>query len=65
MNKFDHALTNYEVEQMLSGVKGFKGCKAKDEFSGKIKKLECGVINLDNSTGPGTHFTCYYNSPNQ
>ena len=29
-----------------------------------IKPLEYGVINLDNSTGIGTHFTCYINIPN-
>lgn len=47
----------------MRGVKGFKGTLAKDQFIGTIKPLECGVVNLDDSTGPGTHFTCYYNSP--
>ena len=48
---------------MLKHIKGFKKCDAKDTFIGKIKQLESGVVNLDNSTGMGTHFTCYYNRP--
>lgn len=32
-------------------------------FSGKIKPTACGVVNMDLSTGPGTHFTCYFNHP--
>lgn len=56
-------MTNYEVEQALKQIPGFKGTLAKDMFKGKIKPLESGVINLDDSTGPGTHFACYFNSP--
>lgn len=32
-------------------------------FKGSVKALESAVINLDDSTGPGTHFSCYYNDP--
>lgn len=48
---------------MLKGIKGFKGCLPKDLFKGKIKKLESAVVNMDDSTGPGTHFVAYYNNP--
>lgn len=38
---------------------------ARDQYKGKIKETACGVINLDSSSGPGTHFTCFFNSPAQ
>lgn len=31
----------------------------RDKLPKKIKKIECGVINLDNADGPGTHWTAY------
>lgn len=62
MHKF-YPLSNGEVENLLKSIKGFKGVSAKDEFSGPISPLEYGVINIDDSTGPGTHFTAYANRP--
>lgn len=37
----------------------------KDEFSKglKIKSIECSIVNLDDSDGPGTHWVAYYNHP--
>lgn len=38
----------------------FRGVFMKDKLPKKIrKKFESGIINLDNSTGPGTHWTAY------
>ena len=37
----------------------FRGVFMKDQLPKKIKKFECGIINLDNSDGPGTHWTAY------
>lgn len=31
----------------------------KDTLPIKIKKNECGIINLDDESGSGTHWTCY------
>lgn len=31
----------------------------KDHLPKKIRKRECGIINLDSSDGPGTHWTAY------
>lgn len=36
--------------------------RARDEFSGKCP-AGCGIINLDSSKGPGTHFTLWFNYP--
>ena len=42
------------------GVKHFRGIYSRDGLPKKIKK-ECGIINLDDITGPGTHWVCYRN----
>lgn len=63
MHKFQ-PLSNGEVDILLQNVKYFKGTFPKDQFKGKIKPHEYGVINLDDSTGSGTHFTAYANIPN-
>jgi len=62
MNNHDEALTNYDVQKLLKHVVGFKGTLPKDMFKGKIKPFESGVVNMDDSTGPGSHFVCYYNN---
>lgn len=47
----------------MKDVKGFRGVFTSDLLPKKIKKFESGIINLDISTGPGTHWVCYYNDP--
>ena len=42
------------------GIKHFRGIYSRDGLPNKIRK-ECGVINLDDMTGPGTHWVCYRN----
>ncbi|HRP36661.1 MAG TPA: hypothetical protein PLS50_02520 [Candidatus Dojkabacteria bacterium] len=44
---------------------GFKETSPRDYYKGKIKDIELGVINMDKSTGPGTHFIAYFNSPDR
>ena len=45
------------------GIKHFRGIYSRDGLPCKIKK-ECGIINLDDITGPGTHWVCYRNITN-
>ena len=45
------------------GIKHFRGIYSRDGLPHKIKK-ECGIINLDDMTGPGTHWVCYRNIDN-
>ena len=40
----------------------FKGVLAHDQLTHNIGKNEFGVINLDDSTGPGSHWVGYFNS---
>ena len=42
------------------GIKHLRGIYSRDGLPQKIKK-ECGIINLDDMKGPGTHWVCYRN----
>ena len=42
------------------GIKHLRGIYSRDRLPNKIKK-ECGIINLDDIQGPGTHWVCYRN----
>ena len=42
------------------GIKYLRGIYSRDRLPNKIKK-ECGIINLDDVQGPGTHWVCYRN----
>lgn len=44
---------------------GFVETGPRDYYKGKIKNTELGVVNMDLSTGPGTHFVAYFNSPDR
>jgi len=55
----------FKVDQYIKHLKGFMETEAKDTYKGKIKSTALGVINMDNSNGPGTHFTCFFNHPNK
>lgn len=51
--------TNIEIEGKLKKIKKFKGCLMRDEVS---KKMKAGyyIMNMDDSTGDGTHWTGLY-----
>ena len=42
------------------GIKHFRGIYSRDGLPRKIRK-ECGIINLDDIQGAGTHWVCYRN----
>lgn len=42
----------------------FKGVFMKDELPNKIYKNECMIVNLDNSSGQGTHWVCFTKKDN-
>ena len=54
-------LTDKELITYVSCLKipFFRGVFMKDALPGKIWKNETGIVNLDNSEGPGTHWVCY------
>lgn len=45
------------------GIKHFRGIYSRDGLPQKIRK-ECGIINLDDMLGPGTHWCAYRNIGN-
>ena len=59
------ALSNFDLMDWVKklGIKHFRGIYSRDGLPKKIRK-ECGIINLDDMTGPGTHWVCYRNIDN-
>ena len=55
-------LSNFDLMDWVKklGIKHFRGVFSRDGLPRKIKK-ECGIINLDDLAGPGTHWVCYRN----
>jgi len=55
------ALSNTDLTQYAKCLKipYFRGVFMKDELPRTIKQYETGIVNLDNSYGPGTHWVCY------
>ena len=51
------------IEENMKNEKGFEGVFAADNLPEKIKNFENSIINLDVSSGPGTHWICQYNDP--
>jgi hypothetical protein len=45
-------------------IKYFRGVFMHNELPSKIHKNECGIINLDESHGPGTHWVAYRKNGN-
>ena len=55
-------LSNFDLMDWVKklGIKSFRGVYSRDTLPDKIRK-ECGIINLDDIQGPGTHWVCYRN----
>ena len=55
-------LSNFDLMYWVKklGIKHLRGIYSRDQLPNKIKK-ECGIINLDDIKGPGTHWVCYRN----
>ena len=57
------ALSNFDLEGWIDKlrIKRFRGIYSRDALPDKIYKKECGIINLDDIEGQGTHWVCYRN----
>jgi len=42
-------------------IKHFRGVFSRDSLPERIKRKECGIVNLDSHIGAGTHWVCYRN----
>ena len=56
-------LSNYDLINWVKqlGIKYFRGVFSKDVLPTQIKNKECGIVNLDNHIGSGTHWVAYRN----
>lgn len=57
-------LSNIDLETALKNVKYFRGVYSMDNLPKKINKNEYTIVNLDKSTGPGTHWVLIANRSN-
>lgn len=57
----NHALSNQDLFRYVSCLKipFFRGVFMKDNLPSVMWRNESGIVNLDNSMGPGTHWVCY------
>lgn len=53
-------LTNLDILKFGKHLSHFRGVFMRDNLPSKAWNLESGIINLDNSSGPGTHWVAYY-----
>ena len=56
-------LSNFNLEGWIDklGIKHFRSIYSRDALPESINKKECGIINLDDIEGQGTHWVCYRN----
>ena len=64
MNRIpETALSNIDIEKYVKilNIKNFRGCYMRNELN-KLKNdnIECDVLNLNVSSEPGSHWTCWF-----
>src|SRR5678816_3267015 len=54
-------LTNFELIEAAKklNINNFRDVFLRDELPKKPRAIECGILNLDDSDGKGTHWTCW------
>jgi hypothetical protein len=57
----DYTLSNLEINNLMDGIKNFRGVFMKDELPKIMGSDESIIINLDSSKNDGTHWVCAYN----
>lgn len=55
-------LSNVDIEKLCSDIRSFRGVFMRDGLPARINQIECGVVNLDDQRGDGTHWVCYWKS---
>ena|SRR5271155_1233969 len=64
----ENALSNVEIEKYakLLKINNFRGCYMRNELAIlKYNNVECGVLNLNLSNEPGSHWTCWFKVNNK
>ena len=57
----NHPLTNFELIDAVKklNIPDFRGVYLRDELPNKPKRNECGILNLDDSSGSGSHWVVF------
>ena len=60
-------LSNFQVIDAAKKLKirNFRGVYLRDELPKKPRRNECGIMNLDDSSGDGTHYIAWFKKGNQ
>lgn len=60
------SLTNFDISRIAREhrISGFRGVFMRDTLPKKPRENECAVMNLDHSSGRGTHWVCYKKTGN-
>jgi len=55
-------LSNFEIEDAVKniGLKNFRGVFLRDTLPKKPKRNEYAIMNLDNTSGDGTHWVAWF-----
>ena len=55
-------LTNFDILHLVNelGIPNFRGVFMRDTLPPTARERECGVVNLNTSKEPGSHWVCYY-----
>ena len=55
-------LTNLDIINAVRKLETprFRGVFLRDNLPVELKRMECGVLNLDNTSGNGTHWVAWY-----
>lgn len=58
-------LNELDILHFAGSLPHFRGIFSRDNLPKHCRKHECGVINLDDFEGQGTHWTAYYKNGNK
>ena len=53
------ALTNIDIEEHSKNIPYFRGVFMRNQLPKHAQRKECGIINLDHSSKPGSHWVAY------
>ena len=57
------ALTNHDILRYAVDLPYFRGMYMRDTLPKRSLDRECGVVNLNTSHQPGSHWVCYHKDP--
>ena len=52
-------MTDIQLKKMVLGFPHFRGVFMRDALPKTMRSNECGIVNLSDSEGGGTHWCCY------